>query len=156
LYTTSAFEATPGARESQDVGFEGLNDVAESQFANYQSFINGVTTRVTDPVAQQALLADPSGDNFRYYLGGANDEQNHSILMRYKDFNGMENNSPISNNNQYTPSSSNLPDNEDLNNDNTINFDNNYYEYKIDINPERFNIGENYIISKHFNVEEGD
>lgn len=149
-YTSSAFESSAGARASQDVGMDGLNDDGERGFAAYQNFINSVNTTVTSGDAREAILSDPSADNFNYYLGNDQDAKNNSVLMRYKNFNGMENNSPESSNNSFTPSSSNFPDNEDLNQDNTINFDNNYYEYAIDIAPDKFVVGENYIVGSSF------
>ncbi|HEX8549048.1 MAG TPA: cell surface protein SprA, partial [Cytophagaceae bacterium] len=133
-YLTNAFETSTDARPNQDVGLDGLGNADEKNFPNF---------------APMSDLEDPSGDDFRYYLRGANDDvENFSILQRYKDFNGMEGNSPISGNNSFTPQNYSTPDNEDLNQDNTINAFDNYYQYEVNISPSEFEVGKNFIISR--------
>ncbi|MGX7835913.1 hypothetical protein ACWKSR_12255, partial [Campylobacter fetus subsp. venerealis] len=81
------------------------------------------------------ILEDVSGDLFKYYLDEEFDQNDVKILERYKKFNGMEGNTPVTANQNlpYTPSGSNTPDNEDLNSDNTINELENYYAYEMDL-----------------------
>ena len=87
---------------------------------------------------------------FQYYLGDELDAEDKKVLERYKNFNGTENNSPIVTdaNADFTPSGSNLPDNEDLNKDNTISDLEEYYEYELNLEPGRLEVGQNYIIDK--------
>ena len=146
-FVTNAFQS--GSRAQQDIGLEGLSNAAEK--SRFQSYLKTVQTKVTnnsdfvDEVQQ-----DPSGDDFRFYLGEEADRQKY-IVARYKRFMGLENNSPENNsNNQFlTPASTTLPDIEDLNIDNTINDNEAYYEYEIDLRPGRLEVGQNkYIVDK--------
>lgn len=124
-YLTNFFENSPGARDNQDVGIDGLRDDDEGRILTQ----NGINTfNVTD---------DISADNFRYILGDFYDQRDATIVERYKDWNGMENNSPIAaaGGGNFIPASTTLPDNEDLNQDNTIGDLEEYFEYRIDLRP---------------------
>ncbi len=133
-YITDAFDAADGARAIQDVGFDGLNNEQEVAFFDDQ-FLRLLPNSLS-PEARAAIEADPSADNFQYYLGEEADQNDLGILERYKNFNGMENNSPENNGGQdFTPSSTNLPDNEDLNRDNTISDLDQYYQYRVELKP---------------------
>ena len=151
-YLNPAFDNTEGARANQDVGLDGLPSEEETQFfSNYLSSVN------VNPEIRQQLENDPSGDNFQYYLSDELDAADVKILARYKQFNGMEGNSPINSGNQnFTASSSNLPDNEDLNRDNTLADLEEYYEYEIDVKPGQFQVGQNNIVDKVTNEVNGD
>ena len=74
-------------------------------------------------------LDDPSNDNYNDFLNVDGD-----ILNRYKNYNGLEGNSPetFTNTNR---GSSTQPDAEDINRDNTMNTIDSYFEYEIDITP---------------------
>lgn len=151
-YLNPAFDNSAEARAFQDIGLDGLNSTAEAEF-----FSNFLTQVTLNPEAKAKLEADPSGDDFQYYLSDELDAADAKILERYKRFNGMENNSPLNDNNEsFTPSNSNLPDNEDLNRDNTLNDLEEYYEYEIDIKPGALAIGQNNIVDKVTNEVNGD
>ena len=122
-YLTNFFENSPGARDNQDVGIDGLSDDEENRILQE----NGITLNVQE---------DISGDNFRYILDGFYDQQDAKIVERYKNWNGMERNSPIaSGGGNFIPASTTLPDNEDINQDNTISDLEEYFEYRIDLEP---------------------
>ncbi|HEY8400112.1 MAG TPA: cell surface protein SprA, partial [Cytophagaceae bacterium] len=143
-FLTNAFASQQGAREQQDIGLDGLNDDNEREFfsADFLNKISGLTEG-------SPVYNDPSGDNFDYFMGDNKDAEKWSITKRYKNFNGMENNSPENTGSgNYTPANSTLPDNEDLNQDNTISDFEEYYEYVVDIDPSKFVEGSNYIISQ--------
>ncbi|MGB5929413.1 MAG: cell surface protein SprA, partial [Cyclobacteriaceae bacterium] len=144
-FLTNAFANDPNARQFQDVGLDGLDNEAELTFPTFQDFIQGTANLNTE--ARAALLADPSNDDFRYYLGDDYDQADAKIVERYKYFRGMENNSPVLNNNNlpYTPSNSNVPDNEDINNDNTLNDLEEYYEYRVPLQKGGLQVGDNYV-----------
>jgi cell surface protein SprA len=146
-FLTNAFDNSDGSRPLQDVGLDGLNSEMEGEkFAN---FLNQINLNISN-TAYSAILSDPSADDFRYYLDTEYDNQNATILQRYKNYNGMENNSPVnSTDGVAVKSNSSLPDNEDINNDNNVDILNEYYEYEIDIDPSKFKIGENYIVDKN-------
>ncbi|GAB3642409.1 T9SS outer membrane translocon Sov/SprA [Spirosoma arcticum] len=145
-FVTNAFQS--GGRENQDIGLEGLRNDAET--TRFQPYLNAVRARVTDPNVLEDITQDPSGDDFRFYLGDEADRQKY-IVARYKRYMGMENNSPenTSTNAFLTPASTTLPDIEDLNIDNTVNDNEAYYEYEIDLRPDRLDVGQNkYIVDK--------
>ena len=107
-----AFSTLGEERENQDVGLDGYDDQDEA--IKFPSFSN---------------LDDPSNDNYNYFLNADGD-----ILNRYKNYNGLEGNSPetFTNTNR---GSSTQPDTEDINRDNTMNTIDSYFEYEIDITP---------------------
>lgn len=131
-FLTAAFDNSDGSREKQDVGLDGLNDTEEKNYTYYPPQIRA--------------LDDPSSDNFHHYLRSF--PEGAGVLQRYEDYNGMDGNSPINNGGSYTASNSTYPDNEDLNSDNTINKLDEYYEYKVKINPGGLQVGQNYVIDK--------
>ncbi len=129
-------------RENQDVGFDGVKNGADGQI-ELDFFYPGETV-------PDAVRADPSADNFRYYLNDAYDSRQAQIVERYKDFNGTENNTPFGrgDNPAFIPSNGNEPDNEDLNRDNTLSTLEEYYEYEIDLRPGQLRVGSGYIVDK--------
>lgn len=119
------FENSPGARDNQDVGLDGLSGDDE-----------GLIPGINPP----GNIEDISGDDFVYILDDRYDQSDAKIVERYKSWNGMENNSPIaSGGGQFIPASTTLPDNEDLNQDNTISDLEEYFEYQIDLAPSNNN-----------------
>ena len=148
-YLINAFSNEPGAREKQDIGLDGLNNIEERRYFK-ERFLDRLPAALS-PEARDRILADPSGDDFQYYLGAELDTDNKKIVERYKEYLGMEGNSPESTNNSstaVTPAATNIPDSEDLNVDNTINDNEAYYEYEIDLKPNRLAIGQGYIVDK--------
>lgn len=154
-YLTNSFDNSTEARFNQDIGLDGVRDDEEPIF--YKEFIQAIEP-IVDQDALAKILEDPSADDFKYYLGPEYDEKDVKVLERYKNFNGTENNSPISSNlnTSYTPSGSNLPDNEDINRDNTISDLEEYFEYKIKLKAGGLQIGQNYIVDEVVNNVNGD
>ena len=123
-FLTGFFENSPGARDNQDVGIDGLKDADEFLILE----ANGIS-----PLPNET---DISSDNFRYVLDDFYDQKNATIVERYKNWNGMEKNSPIATgNSNFIPASTTIPDNEDINQDNTISNREEYFEYEIDLKP---------------------
>lgn len=145
-FITNAFDNNPGSRPNQDVGFDGLNSENERNY--FQNFVNTVSGRLGGNALSE-LLSDVSADDFQYYLGAAQDNANAKIVQRYKNFNGLEGNSPIgSAGAAFNESATNEPDNEDLNRDNTLNELEAYYQYRISLRPQDLQVGRNYIIDR--------
>ena len=138
-FLTNAFDNEPASRGNQDVGLDGArSDQEVDLFGDYLNSLQGdVRTSVEE---------DPSADDFRYFLGSEFDAARANILVRYKDFNGLENNSPIPQGQSFTPSNNQLPDNEDLNQDNTLSEQEEYYEYEVPITPTNLNVTNNEFI----------
>ncbi|MBF6641161.1 cell surface protein SprA [Flavobacterium sp. J49] len=119
-----AFDVDGANRAAQDVGLDGINDTAERNLQNIGGY---------------AALPDPAADNYQYFLSAPGT----SVQERYRDYNGLEGNSPVSVSDANRGSTT-IPDVEDINRDNTMNTVDAYYEYKIDIQPNMV-VGQNYI-----------
>lgn len=144
----NAFDNDPDARRFQDVGLDGIRDEEERSTEFHADFIETMS-QITggNPAVMEKLTNDPSSDNFKFF---ADYPQDTSILTRYRDYNGFENNSPIptGNNGQGVPSNYQFPDNEDINRSNTLNLPEEYYEYKVRINPSDLVVGRNYVVDR--------
>lgn len=122
-----AFDSNEGNRAVQDLGFNGLSDAEEA--VKYPTF---------------AASSDPAADNYQYYLSAGG-----NVIERYKNYNGVEGNSPVSLSDTNRGSST-LPDVEDINRDNTMNTINAYYKFEIPISPNPI-IGQNYVVDTRVN-----
>jgi cell surface protein SprA len=140
----SAFDNAVESRKYQDVGYDGLYDSLERvHFNDYLQSLKGVLS----DIAYQEISNDPSAANYHYFRGQDYDADNTKILERYTLFNNSDGNSPtdVDNPEKYATQSSSSPNMEDINNDNTLSEDERYYQYVIELNPDKMQIGENYI-----------
>ena len=117
-----AFDTNQANRDVQDVGLDGANDDLEA----------GIFP------AAFAGLVDPAGDNYQFYLDASG-----NVIERYKNYNGIEKNSPV-NVTDASRGSSTTPDVEDINRDNTMNTINAYYQYNVDVKPNMV-VGQNFV-----------
>lgn len=140
-----AFDNDQSLREIQDVGFDGLSD--EEERNRKTDFLASI--QWLDQAAKDKLNADPSSDNYKYFKDETVYGNEPSILMRYKDFCGVEGNSPVQGaNSAQSTAQTNLPDKEDLNKDNSLNENEEYFQYELNLRP-GMDVGNNpYIISK--------
>lgn len=143
----NAFDNDENARTYQDVGFDGLQNSREvSHFQ--ETYINRIADAFgIGSAAYENAINDPSADNYHYFRGSDYDAADLKVVERYKYYNNAEGNSPAGNqtSENYPTGESNLPNMEDMNNDNTLSEDERYYQYVIDLSPDRMNVGENYI-----------
>ena len=133
-----AFDANPQSRQYQDIGYDGLsNNDERSFFNNYLEILKEKLS--ADAYAE--VYNDPSSDDYHYFRGSDYDSNNKysSILERYKKYNGSEGNSPseAQYTESYTTNNSTRPDVEDINDDNTLSESENYYQYEIDLDPNK-------------------
>lgn len=149
-----AFDNAPGAREKQDLGFNGLNDDEEKLHPSYRLFLEAVANKVSPQVLSQwredplSPLNDPAGDNFLHYRNSRYDDQRASILDRYKHYNGVQGNSAEATEqtaDAHSIASRVMPDVEDINQDNTLNEHEKYYSYKVKLTPKSLQVGSNFI-----------
>ncbi|HYC41106.1 MAG TPA: cell surface protein SprA [Chitinophagaceae bacterium] len=127
---TNAFSNNPADRVFQDVGFDGLGDDEErTKFSSYLS-------QLPSPYQARATN-DPANDNFRPYRDPFFDQNpGIGILGRYKDINNPHGNSPVSNDNsEFINAYTQYPDAEELNRDNTLNEVEEYFQYRVRIEP---------------------
>lgn len=149
-FITDAFDNQTGSREKQDVGLDGLSNTEEKDFPHIKRYLEDIKTKVK-PSVYEEIAKDPSGDDFKFFINTDYDAQNKNLLQRFKNYLGVENNSPQSNtqsNNVATPANSVTPDKEDINADNTINDVENFYEYEIDLRPNKMDVGQGFIVDK--------
>lgn len=132
--------------EVQDVGYDGMNDDAER--SKYREYLNKLELLFgSNSVAYQNALSDPSNDNFHYFRGGDydNEEKYASVLERYKHYNNPQGNSTETNKENYLTTATMTPDVEDINRDNTLTENERYFQYRLNLHPDKMEIGENYI-----------
>ncbi len=148
-----AFDNAKGAREKQDVGYNGLSTAEERTYPAYKSFLQGLRQKLTPSVLSRwrddpfSPLNDPAGDDFHHFRDEAYDNQRTPILDRYLHYNGTEgNSSEAKNQEKYSMASRLSPDVEDVNLDNNLNLINRYFEYKISIRPKDMQVGQNFIV----------
>ena len=144
-YLTNAFSNETSARANQDVGLDGIPNEGPSggETTKFSSFVN--SNSAVDPT----VAIDPSGDDFQYFFGNDHDDKQAQILERYKNYNGMDGNSPVNTGNStIARSATQTPDNEDLNADNTLSELEEYYEYDIDLKEDLLKVGNKYIVDK--------
>ena len=159
--TVTAFSNEAGARAKQDVGLNGLSSADERNFSfngrrPYGEYVETLESTLAPEVLSAwradpfSPLNDPAGDNFHYYRGTDFDQQEVSILNRYKHYNGTEGNSPDadSQTESYGTASTLQPDIEDINGDNTLNEYEKYYQYKVLLRPDMMEVGRQHITEK--------
>ncbi len=141
LQVTNAFSNDPDDRQYQDVGLDGLTD--DEERVKFSAYISSLP-----PAAQAIAMNDPAADNFKPYRDPSYDAAGVGILERYKHINNPHGNSPVSDNNsQFVNAFTQYPDAEELNRDNTLSESEEYFQYKVDIQPNML-VGTNFITDR--------
>ncbi|MFW5707310.1 MAG: cell surface protein SprA [Bacteroidota bacterium] len=142
-----AFDNDPATREFQDIGLNGLNSEEEISFYDEVFLERLATLYGTNSQAYLLALEDAAADDYQYFRGSELDQEEVSILDRYKRYNGLEGNSPTSEMSPepYPTQATNLPNSEDINLDGTLNESERYWQYKVSLRPEDMVVGKNYI-----------
>ena len=151
-----AFDNSPGARDKQDVGFNGLTSAEERTFSTYMDYLSGLRQKLGAQTANEwesdptSRLNDPAGDDFKHFRDASFDAAQTPILERYKWYNGSEGNSAEAKDEQdgYSIAGRLIPDVEDINQDNTLNENERYFEYHISLRPADLQVGRNYIVDE--------
>jgi len=140
----SGFSNDATARKFQDVGYDGLGDDDERSFFKGTYLDQIAAIYGTESEAYKEAFDDPSGDDYHYFRGSDYDKNTkyRSILERYKQFNGPEGNSPTG---AIETQATNLPNVEDINKDNTLSTGERYFQYKVELRPDKMLVGQNYI-----------
>jgi len=130
-------------QNKQDIGLDGLTSKEEQSF--FSDYLSYIKLNCTDAVYSETLQ-DPSNDNYHYFFGTDYDAQQLSILDRYKNYNGLEGNTPaIVDDHSYWGGNSLTPNVEDINQNGILDTENNYWEYKVAIDKSQMEVGKNYI-----------
>ena len=122
------FPNTDGARDAMDVGIDGLGDADEEGY--FETQLEGLTNSV-NPIE---IPDDVSGDNYKFYFDGSF-TADQGVVYRYKDYNGMDGNSPLSSGGSFTSAATNQADAENANDNLAFEVPENYYEYEVDLRP---------------------
>ena len=151
---TQSFANDPTSRLNQDVGLDGLSDANEQLF--FSKYLNSVSKTV-NAAAFANIKQDPSTDDYHYFRGSDLDQAGAGILKRYQNYNGMEGNSPTSDQSLAatgisSTASTSLPDQEDINRDNNLSTDESYFEYRFSVNRDSMVIGKNNIVAIQHNA----
>ena len=154
--TVVAFSNQTGSREKQDIGLNGLNSNQEKEWPAYKQYLTDLQSRVSAEIwnawegERFSPRNDPAGDNFHYYRGTDYDQEEVSILDRYKHFNGTEGNSPATEQQteSYGTAATLTPDIEDINQDNTLSEYEKYFQYKVLLRPDMMEVGRQHITEK--------
>ena len=127
-----AFSDDDNERLNQDVGFDGLNDEEERQKFGTN------------------FGPDPANDNYQYFRSSEYDDNQASVITRYKKFNNTQGNSPTNNlsTESYPTSATTYPDTEDIDKDQTMNSVESYYQYKVSLNKGDLTVGQNHIVDE--------
>ncbi len=125
-----AFSESDADRVNQDLGLDGLDDATE--ITKFGSIFG----------------SDPSSDNYKYFRGSDYDNQNASVITRYKQFNNTQNNSTNDPKESFPTAATTYPDVEDINRDQTMNTVESYYEYKVSLNKADLVVGQNRIVDE--------
>ena len=149
-----SFSSAGGSREFQDVGYDGLQgkgaNGGDEQSFYKSTYLDVIRTRYgANSQAYEQANDDPSSDNYHYFRGGDYDidAKYSSVTERYKLYNNSEGNSPTDAQNPeaYPTAATNLPNIEDINRDNTLSESERYFQYKIELDPTKMEVGQNYI-----------
>ncbi len=150
----NSFDNNASSRQFQDVGYDGLNTADELTFFD-TAYIQKILTFL-GPSSQAYLnaVADPSADNYHYFRGSDFDQNPlyADIVERYKRYNGPDGNSPTSDQSteSYPTNATTMPNVEDINIDNTLSESENYFQYVIDLKPNKMEVGQNFITDINF------
>ncbi len=152
----NAFDASAEARQYQDVGYDGLQDTREREYfkENYLDMVAAAFGSGSEAYLQASN--DPSADNYQFFRSSVYDANDIKILERYKHYNNSDGNSPTDaqSTESYPTAANNIPNVEDVNNDNTLSEEEKYYQYVIELSPEKMVVGENYIVDMYEAIPE--
>ncbi|MBR5920352.1 MAG: cell surface protein SprA [Bacteroidales bacterium] len=143
----NSFDNQDGSRQHQDVGYDGLPSTREREYFD-ETYVQRVGAAFgLGSQAYQNAVNDPSADDYHYFRGSDYDQEDRKVVERYKYYNNAEGNSPTDDQSpeNYPTAATNLPNMEDMNNDNTLSEEERYYQYVIDLSPDKMVVGENYI-----------
>ena len=142
-----SFANDPESRPNQDVGLDGLSTLDERDFFR-ETFLDPLANNHGENSrAFNEAEEDPSNDQFKFYLDSEYDDQEASVIERYKRYNKPEGNTPTSDQweDNYPQQGRSRPDGEDISGDFTMNELEAYFQYQVSIRPEDLEVGENFI-----------
>ncbi len=144
----NVFDNDQTSREQQDVGLDGLDNDSEKVYFNDVYLAKIKLKYGENSLAYKRADADPSTDDYKFYLDNSYNDYTASIVDRYQNYNGFQGNSPVINTGGVSGSYQTIPNIEDINKDNTIEQTEQYFQYKISLRPQDLVVGKNYVTDK--------
>lgn len=128
-----AFSSEGDERAAQDLGYDGLDNAAESaEFG----------TSEVNPVTQQN---DPASDDFVFYMSDQfQGSMASSVTERYRYFRNPQGNSASGS----LEVASQTPDAEDVNKDYNLDQNEDYNQYTVQLTPDQLVLGQNFIVDE--------
>ena len=148
---SDVFSNDAATQAEQDVGLDGASNQREREggllTGNYFAIMRQKRQKnQLSESAFEAILSDPSEDDFVHFLDASYDLVGANIHDRYTNYNGTEGNSLLASG---ADASSTTPDVEDVNNDKTLDMYENYFQYDINISPSLLDVSTNpYIVQE--------
>lgn len=128
---------------------KGLDELADTnETAHFSSYLDEINS-ICSPTFYASVFKDAANDDYHSYLGDDYSSKNYKVRDRYKSYNNEENNcfSAMVNAGNYQVFSNT----EDINNNEILDTLNNYFEYKIKINKQLLQVGNNYLVEIYTN-----
>ena len=99
---------------------------------------------------RDSIQADPSNDDYQFFRGTSLDNQQASILDRYKRFNNPEGNSVTDEDSpeDYPTQQTVIPTTEDINLDQNLAEGESYFHYALPLRPQDMVVGRNFITDR--------
>lgn len=148
----NSFTTDNSKRKFQDVGYDGLSsnyDLDGDGIPDEEKFFEKdfIAHLTTDADVTEEIKKDPSNDDYRFYLDSYYSTIEAGILDRYKRYNCMEGNTPVTTGST-SYAATMQPDNENLDSDPLPNSSENYYQYKVSLRHQDMQVGTNFITNK--------
>ena len=137
--------------QHMDVGFDGLPTNRERTHFK-ETYLDLIASEfgIGSTVYNRAYN-DPSADDYHFFRGSDYDQANLKINDRYKYYNNAEGNSTpgFQGTESYPTNIYASPNVEDVNGNNTLDEEERYYQYVIDLSPDKMVVGSNHIVDMY-------
>lgn len=131
---TRSHNNNPEILKQQDLGYDGLDNKGE--VLHYSSYLSRLQSSLSNPLIFDSIRQDPANDDYKFF----NDDvypNGSTVTERYSKFNLPQGNTSFTEQSGTTIRNyTQYPESEDLNDDNAFDQADNYYEYKVPINPD--------------------
>jgi len=163
VYDIGSFDNDEASRQFQDIGMDGLKSRNSNDERNFFDvpYLQKISA-LYGPTSQAYIKgsSDPSADDYYYFQSNNYNAGSTPPLERYKKYNGTEGNSPAPPeiDGYYASSLTTTGDKEDANRDNNMDTYEAYYQYHVDLKPNKMVQGQNYItdvVDAPVNYEDG-
>ena len=146
---TNTFDAND--IQHMDVGFDGLPTNRERTHFK-ETYLDLIANEFgIGSTVYNKSYSDPSADDYHFFRGSDYDRANMKINDRYKYYNNSEGNSTpgFQGEESYPTNIYASPNVEDVNGNNTLDEEERYYQYVIELSPDKMVVGTNHIVDMY-------